>query len=273
MTIDEVLRKGFGLANRRFGLVFLDLLWKAIWLGVTLVLLLGVAVWFGGQARAVQSPASGIGPINRGLTAILLQQFLNAHRGQLFWALLVVFSLSGATWFLLEAAFRSRIFHDDSWKTFLATAALKTAVLASVGTILALICLGPFLTTPVGEWPQLWLETRGAATAGLAAFILVAFALTILDTLLRSDAIVLLGTDLIRVTGVIGILLSFETLIGGAFAVAVLAGFLNSSRLIHAIAMLGIAVVVVVLLNMFHSYLLLVRFSAVDIMRKNVVEI
>ena len=50
-------------------------------------------------------------------------------------------------------------------------------------------------------------------------------------------------------------------------------GFVNVARLADAVTMLGAAAVVIVFLNLFHSYLLLVRFSAVDIMRRNVVEV
>jgi len=51
------------------------------------------------------------------------------------------------------------------------------------------------------------------------------------------------------------------------------AGFLNVARLAEALAMLGISGMAALFLTVLHSYLLLVRFSAVDIMRQNVVAV
>ena len=111
------------------------------------------------------------------------------------------------------------------------------------------------------------------AGAALYFFIGVAFLLTVLDTLLRSDAVELLGVDLIRVSGVIGTLLIFEAMIGVSVLIVIVSGFLSVSRGIEAIVMIFVLIFGVILLNLFHSYLLLVRFSAVDIMRRNVVGI
>jgi hypothetical protein len=101
----------------------------------------------------------------------------------------------------------------------------------------------------------------------------VAFCLTLIETLIRSDAVELLGTDLIRVTGLIGILMSFEMMVAASFLVMLATGFGNVTRLGDALAMLGLAGIAAVLLSIFHSYLLLVRFSAVAIMRQNVVAV
>ena len=67
--------------------------------------------------------------------------------------------------------------------------------------------------------------------------------------------------------------MSFEMMIAAAFGVMLVAGFLNVARLMDALVMLGLTGVCIVFLSMVHSYLLLVRFSAVDIMRQNVVAV
>jgi hypothetical protein len=51
------------------------------------------------------------------------------------------------------------------------------------------------------------------------------------------------------------------------------AGFLNVARPADAVVMLGLTGISLVLLNVLHSYLLLVRFSVVGIMRQNVVAV
>jgi hypothetical protein len=101
----------------------------------------------------------------------------------------------------------------------------------------------------------------------------LAFLLTVFDTLIRSDAIELLGTDLIRVTGLVGILVLTETMISGSCAVVLGVGILNIAGGREGLVMLGAAALAMVFMTVLHSYLLLVRFSAVDIMRHNVVEV
>jgi hypothetical protein len=127
------------------------------------------------------------------------------------------------------------------------------------------------LTTAALTLVFVWLN--GAPFLAAALFLLLAFCLTVIETLIRADAVELLGTDLIRVTALIGILMSFEMMVGASFVVMLTAGFLNVARLGEMLAMLGITGVVAVFLTLLHSYLLLVRFSAVGIMRQNVVAV
>jgi hypothetical protein len=305
MMLAEVLRQGFALARHRPGLIFVDLLWKAIWGAATLVAFALIAGWFGGQLQNIEWQDTGVPALNGLLAATVLRQFWNAHASKVLWALFSVSCFSVALWLLLEAFFRWRIIaghlvaagftpafnHHQrflrrnlnagvkpaatslTFRGFLISGVIKSAILSSVAFMLGLIVFGRYLATPPSEWRMLWLETRGATIAGIVAFIGVAFFLTVLDTLLRSDAVELLGVDLIRVSGMIGILLLFEAMIGASVSVVIVAGFLNVSRGVEAIVMLVVTVLGVILLNLFHSYLLLVRFSAVDIMRRNVVGI
>ena len=108
---------------------------------------------------------------------------------------------------------------------------------------------------------------------GIVSFGSFLFLLTLLDSLIRANALDLLGTDLIRVAGLIGILMSFEGLVAASFIAILAAGFLNVARAADAFAMLGAAAAVLLILNLLHSYLLLVRYSAIAIMRRNVVEV
>ncbi len=333
--LDEILREGFALANRRLGRVLLDTVWKAIWLAVTAGLFVLLISWYGSRLQTIAWEDTGVPAVNAVLAATLLREFWDANKGQLYWGLGVVIVASGLAWFFLEAFFRSRYvvagfkvspplrggvdarskkwseatalradgvapfierhhsvraasegddFSDGaatrpqrggegSFRVFLASAALRFFVLAASAFVLALISAGPFLTAPFAEWPGRWLDTRGAVVAALVAFLSLAFLVTLLDTLVRGDAIDLLGKDLIRVSLMLGILMLFEAMAAASVAAAVLAGFLNVGRMGEAIAMLGAAGVGVVFLSLLHSYLLLVRFSAVDIMRRNVVEI
>ena len=273
--LDQILREAFRLAHLRLRLIFLDLLWKVIWLVLTLAALLLVAAWFGSEFRAIGWMNTGNRAVNAALAFAILRQFWAVHRTEMFVAVATALFFSLVIWFVLEAAFRSRIVsgRPRSFDTFLLSNVLKCLVVTAAGSALAAICFGRYFVTPVAEWRQLWPDTRGAALIALVTVAALAFLLTIFDTLIRSDAIELLGTDLIRVTGLVGILVLTETMIGGSWAVIIGLGILNIAGWREALAVLGAAAVATVFTNVLHSYLLLVRFSAVDIMRQNVVEV
>jgi len=273
--LDQILREAFRLAHLRLRLIFFDLLWKVIWFVLTLAALLLVAAWFGSEFRSIGWMDTGNRAVNAALAFGVLREFWAAHRTEMFAAVATALFFSLVIWFVLEAAFRSRIVsgRPRSFDTFLLSNLLKCLVVTAAGSALATICFGRYFVTPVGEWRQLWPDTRGAAWVALVTVAALAFLLTIFDTLIRSDAIELLGTDLIRVTGLVGILVLMETMISGSCAVIVAVGILNIAGWREALAMLGAAAVAMVFMTVLHSYLLLVRFSAVDIMRKNVVEV
>ena len=67
--------------------------------------------------------------------------------------------------------------------------------------------------------------------------------------------------------------MSIEMMVAALFVVILTGGFLHVARLGDALAMLGLTGMAVVFLCVLHSYLLLVRFSAVGIMRQNVVAV
>jgi len=109
MMPGEVLRQGFARVHGRLGLIFLDLLWKAIWCAVTFVALALIAGWFGSQLQNIQRQDTGVPALNGLLATTALRQFLIAHASAIFWALVSVLCLSVGLWFLLEAFFRWRI--------------------------------------------------------------------------------------------------------------------------------------------------------------------
>ncbi len=303
-TLDQILREAFRLAHLRRRLIFFDLLWKIIWFVLTLAALLLIAAWFGSEFRSIGWMDTGNRAGNAALAFAVLRQFWAAHRIEMFVAVATALFFSLVIWFVLEAAFRSKFplplgegrvrvsgfgksggphpalraglsqgERRSSFNTFLLSNALKCLVVTAAGSALATICFGRYFVTPVGEWRQLWPDTRGAALVALVTVAALTFLLTIFDTLIRSDAIELLGTDLIRVTGLVGILVLTETMISGSCAVIVTVGILNIAGWREALAMMGAAAVAMVLMTVLHSYLLLVRFSAVAIMRENVVEV
>ena len=270
--LDQLLREGFRRAHRRVAFVFIDLLWKAIWVAITAAALILLAAWFGSRTQSIAWPDTGNRSVHTAVAFALLRQFWSIHRAQVFGGVATVLFASLIIWFVLEAAFRARLI-SGSFSTFLLSNCLKTLCFMNAALAFAAIGFARYFVTPFAEWAQLWPDTRGAAVIVVVTLAALGFLLTIIETVVRSDAVDLLGTDLFRVAGVIGILLLVEATISGSCAVIVGAGFLNISGWRDALLMLGIAAAGIVFISVVHSYLLLVRFSAVGIMRQNVVEL
>ena len=140
---------------------------------------------------------------------------------------------------------------------FIGSNLVRLAILGSAAVLLGVMAHG----------------SSGAGLAALIVFAALAFSLAIVDTLIRSDAVDLLGADLVGVTGMIGALLLFEALIGTSFVVVLIAGFLNVASAREALEMLVVTTLVLLIFNFLHSYLLVVRFSAVGIMKRNVIDV
>jgi len=257
----EALRRGFALANRRVGLIFLDLLWKSIWVVCTIASLFFAASWVTYDLRAIEWNDTGSSGAN-GLVAIaLLREFWNAHRAEILLLVSGVIAVSILAWFILEASFRGRLVGVGmpAPKTSFHILLLSNAAKSTVLLVASLIFVG--------------LAYAGAVTIAIVSFGALAFLLSLVDTLIRADAVDLLGTDLFRVAGLLGILVSFEAMVTASALALLVAGFANVAGAASAIAMLGAAIVALLFLSVLHSYLLLVRFSAVAIMRRNVIEV
>jgi hypothetical protein len=251
-----VIRDGFASAHRRPGLILLDVFWKLIWLLLTTVAFLSAATWFTSSLRGIEWDDSGARALNGLIVATVLREFWNAKRAEILVMLIMVLAISALVWLVLEAFFRRRLADGaSSYNIFLASGFLRSALTVLAGFVALLI----------------WIA--GAPAIGIVSFCAFAFLLTLLDSLIRADAVDLLGTDLIRVAGLIGILMSLEGLVTASFIAILAAGFLNVARAADALAMLGATAAVIVILSLLHSYLLLVRYSAIAIMRRNVVEV
>ena len=249
--LEDVLRQGFALAHHRFGLIFVDLLWKIVWFVATVVALLLVALWFGSQLQSIAWQDTGIRNVNAWIAVNLVREFWAAHKAGIYTAIAAVLLFSLFAWLVLQAFFHSRIVSTPNVKLFFVSSAAKIAILVAVAAILLPVALA------------------GAGVVAAVIFVLIAFSLTLIDTLIRTNAVELLGTDLLRTTGLVGILFAFETMVSVSFAIALFAALLNASRLIDILVSLAAAIVIIVLLTLLHSYLLLVRFSAIDVMRKS----
>jgi hypothetical protein len=255
----DILQDAFARSRERVGLIFVDILWKGVWFvgGVAAVVL--VAAWFGSGLRDIAWEETGRRALNALIAVEALREFWSAMKGEIVLSLSVAIAAVTAVWFVLEAFVRSCIFSAER--------GLKPAITYLFARIAKTLVLTTAALTLIFVW------LNGAPFLAAVLFLLLAFCLTVIETLIRADAVELLGTDLIRVTALVGILMSFEMMVGASFVVMLTAGFLNVARLGEMLAMLGITGVVAVFLTLLHSYLLLVRFSAVGIMRQNVIAV
>ncbi len=273
---DSVLRQGFSLAHRHIGWIFLDVLWKLAWFLLTLIGFLLVGTWFGSEFNSIDWIDTGSRAINGAIVFGLVRQFWTAHRLEIFGAVGIVLVFSVFTWFALEAFFRARMFivgKKIPFSTFFLSNILKSIFLATVALTFTAICFGRYLAAPISEWRQMWPDTSGAAFVAILTIVALGFVVAVADTLIRIDALELLGTDLFRVAGLIGVLVLFEAMLAASCMILIVAGLLNVSGLKSAFALLVTAAAGIGLLSVLHSYLLLVRYLAVGIMRHNVIEI
>jgi hypothetical protein len=244
----------------------LDVVWKTLWGVLTLFVAVIAVFWFTSDLRSIDWNIAGVRGIHALVAASVLRAFWLGKRADAILTLIAAISVSALLWLALEAFFRRKLVRDVSldlgrssqpytFKIFFASGILKATIVVTT----AFVMLG--------------LTLMGAMTLAVVMFLALIFLLTILDTLIRADAVELLGTDLIRVTGLVGILMSFEGMVAVSFVTILLAGALHISEGTGVIAMLAAFAATVVFLSLLHGYLLLVRFSAIAIMRRNVVEI
>src|SRR5215469_6983999 len=107
--LEEILRKGFAVAHKRIRLVFLDVLWKAMWLAATVAGLVLIAAWFTSHLRSIQWQNTGVRGLDAWIAVTVLREFWAETRGEIFWALVVFVLISLVVWFVMEAFLRQKL--------------------------------------------------------------------------------------------------------------------------------------------------------------------
>lgn len=263
--LSDILRGGFALAHKRPGLILLDIAWKLVWLAGSGALALLAALWLTSGLRGIQWDDAGNPGLNFVIAGALLRQFWAAARGEILWTIILVSVASAIFWIVLEALFRRRILRSLSDEY---SAAQPLGVFLASGTMKCIVLFSGAATLAAAYW----VDAFAIAIVAVAA---AAFLLTLIENLVRADAVAVLGTDLIRAAGLLGILVFVDAAAAASLAILIAAEFLSVARGIDVALMLGTAAAAAVFWNVLHSYLFLVRFSAIAIMRRqsNVVEV
>jgi hypothetical protein len=217
---------------------------------------------------AVEAP---LGVLRSPLALMFIgRQLWSQYAGTFSWILLIFLAVAYTAWVLLEAYFRSGILTGGTrnFRLFIASSMLKQLLLAVITTLILVIAFGQYLTTPIAEWNSLWGDSTGPALITGLIFIALWFALTLVETLVRASAVDLLGRDLFAISGLIATLVLFEAMIAGS---AIGVGIILMSFVSNAtgvLLLLSAGIVAIVVLNVLHSYLLVVRYSALDVLRR-----
>jgi len=255
-SIGSVLLKAAAInsRNQHVKAIFLDISWRSIWLaGVCgLLAVLGLALMSHLSSFQLEGPDLG-GPSPIILLAAL-QTFWRVFGSTVVLESFLAVLLSVCSWLLLEALFRGG---RQAFWIYLGTAIARVSTLGAAAVLFSLLAIRD--------------ESAGMWFLGGSITLALVFVLALLESVVRRDALDLLAVDLIGVAGLVGILLSVEGLLGlvlwGGVAVALLMAS-GGAEVMLALTVFAAATMVWMVV---HSYLIAVRYAAIDIMRKHVV--
>jgi len=218
-------------------------------ISVGLTLILGVG--FLSQIRSMRWNGPDLGPSNPIIALAALRQFWNSYG--VFFIIAFGLLLVGLVilWIALEALFRG------GWRKlwlYAGTGAARTSLL--LGTV------GIFLMLSTGD------DARGIVFIGGVVLLGMWLLVGVLETLVRRDAVDLLATSLLPLSAVMGCLRLTEASLAFVLLGSAAVSLRQSQQ--TGVAVLFSALVVMVWMIV-HSYLVAARYSAIDIMRRNVV--
>lgn len=282
----DYLAAGFGLAFGRPHLILLDVVAKGLRWGIVVFLLM-LAV--GATLARIPASEAQILLIRSGvpdLEALALGASLAANAGLLLVHLIAAGLAGAVASVLIEGVTRGVIVGLDrtpatepgasgrppgrargtvvirSVLRHLASGLTRRLVFGALAIILALWLVGPVLTGEAGQWTWTGTELRWPIIAGVILVGLVAFSLTILDTLARLGALELMGTSLPEVVAVSAFPIMIELTVWTA-SLAVLAGRAGPGP--HPLLVAGLILAATTV----SSAMLLVRYGSIGLMHKD----
>ena len=180
-----------------------------------------------------------------------LRQFWSNYGATVLTASVLLLLALTALWIVLEALFRG------GWKAlwlYAGTAAARTVSLLGTAGIFLML--------------SIHYESREVLFIGAVVVLGMWFIVGVFETLVRRDAVDLLATSLLPLSAVMCCLRLAEGLLAFVLLGSVASAMLRSTE----IGLTGLfAILVVMFWLILQSYLLAVRYSAIDIMRRNVI--
>jgi len=251
VTAGDIIRSAFLPSNQQLRFIFIDCLWRLLWgiVSVSITLFLGAGVL--AQLGSMEWQGPDLGASNPIIVFAALQEFWNSYGALLIVGFGFLLLTWAALWIVLEALFRG------GWKglwIYMGTGVARTALLWGTASI--------FLMLSVGD------ESGGTLAIGAVVVSGMWFMVGVLETVVRRNAADLLATSLLPLSAVIGWL----RLVEGVLAFILLGSAAIALARVAEIALSGVFAAFVLFFWMIvHSYLVAVRYSAIDIMRRDVV--
>ena len=218
-------------------------------MSVSVTLFLGAGVL--AQLGSMEWQGPDLGASNPIIVLAALQEFWNSYGALLIAGFGFLLLTWAALWIVLEALFRG------GWKglwIYMGTGVARTALLLGTAAI--------FLMLSSGD------ESDGTLAIGAVVVSGMWFMVGLLETVVRRNAVDLLATSLLPLSAVIGWL----RLVEGVLAFILLGSAAIALAGAAEIALSGVFAAFVLFFWMIvHSYLVAVRYSAIDIMRRDVV--
>jgi hypothetical protein len=255
VSFPDVLFVALSFSGQRLRFIILDLFWKLLWLGITAIAATLAGTWLLGTIASTPIEGPNLDAANPIILFAVLNELWTAYSPLVAGLLVLIVLLAGVTWLILESLFRG------GWKGFwvyLGSGTARVGVLCSTAATLGMFVL----------------QDRSMELAVLVIVLMsgIWFLVAVAETVVRRDAIQLLAVHLLPLSAVMACLQIAEVLsliiLWGLAATAVLTAS-GEEAILAAAAIAGFLAVLSV---MVHSYLLAARFSAVDIMRRNIVD-
>jgi hypothetical protein len=254
--------------------ILLDMSAKIVSWALSAAIFAAAGMWFAARAPLeeveVAALESGIPSlVGAGLVSTLL-----SNTQTLVAFVLTSAALCWVAWIFIEAFVRAGLLGltgqsfladaTSNFRVFLWSGLLGRAVLGLGCALTLVLVAGPLLTRDVGEWALIWPDLKWALLAAGVVLCLLAFGLLTLETLVRSDGVRSLGSDF---GPVVGILLPMVFLEGTLVLTATLTGIAVAQWVRSPVVLMGTLLLLLAILSVNHSYMLLVRYCAIGIMR------
>ncbi len=275
-TASDCLAAAFGAAFRRVHLVVLDIVAKGVWVVGSGVVLWASGLWFLWNVRLTDSDLAAVESGFPPLVSLALFEAFVDNLPLLGWSIVAGATVCLLLWTAIEAFVRGGILPVtgntllgdavEHFPLYVATGIIRRLILLLAAFSIGVIVLGPLLTSPVAEWSSVWRSVQWPVVAGAIPIVFMALFLAILDTLTRCRALELLGPSLPSILLIVLFPIVLEASIW-SLGVAVFAIAITSAAAPGAV--LALAGIFVAGMSVVHSYLLLVRYQAVGMMRRD----
>jgi hypothetical protein len=218
------------------------------------IIVLFFSVGLMAQLGSIEWEGPDLGASNPIIMLAALRQFWQMYGAVLLAAFGFLLLALIVLWIILEALFRGG--RKGFW-IYLGTGAARTAILLGLAAILGALSLRD--------------ESRGTFLIGAVVMVGMWFFVGWIETVVRRDAVELFAADFLTLWAVSGVIWAAEAIIAFILWGSAASVLIRASEPPEAALTFFLIGLVVTFWLVVHSYLIAVRYLAIDIMRSNVV--